>query len=149
MVIVFALIPHRQHGHGFGVIDFKQRHIAGGTEGEGQLALEGVVRRGLPATERRIRQQIQAIAGGIPCSLGGGSVTAITYHGKLMQALKVGQRFLREADLECYGAAFFVLANRASSFFGAAADEKYTLVTLARSRDANPRAMKAACSRRC
>src|SRR6185312_3216063 len=55
---------------------FQQRHIAGRTEGEGQLALEGVVRRGLPATERRIRQQIQAIAGGIPCSLVGGSVTA-------------------------------------------------------------------------
>jgi len=46
-------------------------------------------------------------------------------------SLEIGQRLPREADLERHTETFFAMANRASSFFSTAPDEKYTPVLFA------------------
>jgi len=60
VVVIFALVSHRQHGDGLAVFDLEQRHVAGAAERNQQLAQERIGLIRLAAGEGRLPQQVGA-----------------------------------------------------------------------------------------
>ena len=62
VVIVFALVAHRQHSDCFGVFHFKQRDITTIPKTDHQFPQERVFAGGLAATERESLQNFNRLA---------------------------------------------------------------------------------------
>lgn len=115
MVVILALMTHRQHGDGDVVFDVEQRNVAAGAEADDQFAQERIVRPGLAAAERRELQHRDAIADGLQRSFGVSEIAVGMLQKEFVETIEVVARFFREADRERHPLAFRALCRRVSN----------------------------------
>ncbi len=72
VVIIFTLVPYREHGDGTRVVNLEQRHIPRSAEGNDDLADSRIVgKMRFPTREWGMCQQLEGALNRLQCALGG------------------------------------------------------------------------------